>query len=55
MDQFVTALGETVTTVALWGSVVAASSIVTIGVLVGFGVHVLRKAIHGIHKGKGRI
>lgn len=55
MTDFVTALTQTVTVNALWGALTPAAAIVAIGVIVGFGYFVIRRAIRGIGHGRGGI
>jgi hypothetical protein len=55
MQAFVTALTENVTATSLWGALAPAAAIVGVGILVGFGYTVLRRAVSGIGKGKGRL
>lgn len=55
MNAFVTALSSDVTAAGLWGAIAPAAPIIGVGVLVGFGYMVLRRAVKGIGKGKGSL
>ena len=55
MDALVTALGTSLTPTALWGAIAPVAPLVGVGVVVGLGYMVLRKAVKGIGHGKGRI
>lgn len=55
MGGFVTALTDDVTIAALWGALTPVAAIVGVGILVGFGYTVLKRAIKGIGKGKANI
>lgn len=55
MGDFITALLGQVTASNLWGALAPAAPLVGLGVLVGFGYFVLRRAVKGIGHGKARI
>lgn len=55
MEALVTALSTSVTATGLWGAIAPIAPIVGVGVLVGFGYLVLRRAVKGIGRGKGAI
>jgi len=53
MDDVVTAITTAVTPTALFGALESVAPIVTLGILVGFGLTLLRKAVRKIGHGKG--
>lgn len=55
MTDFITGLLGQVTVANLWDSIAPAAPLVGVGVLVGFGYLVLRRAVKGIGKGKAHI
>jgi hypothetical protein len=55
MGDFITGLLGQVTVANLWESIAPAAPLVGVGILVGFGYLILRRAVKGIGRGKGTI
>lgn len=55
MDATVTALTTAVTPATLFAQLADVAPIVVTGILVGFGLNILRKSVKGVSKGGGRL
>lgn len=54
MSGFVTALMAGITPDALWGALTAAAAVIIFAVVFGFSYRVIKRAVNGISKGKGK-
>lgn len=54
MSGFVQALTAGITPDALWGALTTAAGIIVFAVIFGFAYRVIKRAVNGISKGKGK-
>lgn len=54
MSGFVDALMAGITPDALWGALTAAAGVIIFAVVFGFAYRVIKRAVNGISKGKGK-
>lgn len=54
MEGFITALTAGINADALWGALTAAAPVIIFAVIFGFGYRIIKRAVNGVSKGKGK-